>query len=267
MDGEFEHTVENFVRHVIQTRGLADQAGKVRNVHRLDYATSGVVLMALTKHGAAIASEQFVRRRVSKTYVAILHGHLPEPADGSQMEWTWSIAPTDGFNMQAGTASNPGRSAKTGVHVLEHGMYYGTEVSKVLFSPESGRRHQLRVHAATAGYPIVGDASYIENETNAFFPTRPGFVPPRMMLHAQRLEIELPPASATVYGHKSGLRITTPHVFEAPDPFDDMPGLRFDRPGIGTELEHSTEFKLARSEGRPGRHDVLGRETAMCGLP
>jgi tRNA pseudouridine32 synthase / 23S rRNA pseudouridine746 synthase len=242
MDGEFTHTVEKFVRQVMQTRCLADHAGKVRNVHRLDYATSGVVLMALTKHAAAIASDQFERRSVCKTYVAVLHGHLPDPADGSQIEWTWNIAPTDDFIMQAGTASNPGRSAKTVVSVLERGMYCGTEVSKVRFSPESGRRHQLRVHAAAAGYPIVGDASYIENETNKYFPTRPAFFPPRMMLHAQRLEIDLPPASATVYGRKSGLRIATPCVFEAPDPFIDISGLRFDRLGIETELQHSTEF-------------------------
>jgi 23S rRNA-/tRNA-specific pseudouridylate synthase len=234
MDGEFTHTVENFVKQVVHARGLADQGEKVRKVHRLDYATSGVVLMALTKHAAGIASDQFERRAVEKKYIALLHGHLPDSDDSSPIAWKWNIAPTAGFSMQPGTVENPGRSARTVVSILERGTYFDTPVTKVLFSPESGRRHQLRVHSATAGYPIVGDATYIEDEC-VYFPDQPGFIPPRMMLHAGRLEIEIPPAAATVYGRKSGSRIATRRVFEARDPFENMAGLSLGRPNPWVE--------------------------------
>lgn len=234
IDGPFEHTVANFVNAALAERDadpLARAAAAARNasrsepgqtaapkdrfVHRLDYATSGVLLLALTKPAAGLACAQFESRDVKKTYLALLHGRVA--VDEAVVEAP--IAGTAGFEMILGGKGNPGRKARTEMRVLTRGLYHGVPVTKVHLAPKTGRRHQLRLHALALGHPIVGDATYAVDEGDRFFRDRPGFVPPRMMLHAAKLEIQLPPSDAMVYGRKSAKKLLRPHFFEAEDPF------------------------------------------------
>lgn len=221
MDGEFDHTVEKFVLSLVASQG-DEKIDKVRLVHRLDYATSGVVLVALSKVSTAIAATQFESRAVRKSYLAILHGHIA--AAKSVMTWNWAIANGDGFKMELGSCTNPGRMSTSICEVLGYGMYHGAPVSKVRLIPETGRRHQLRLHAAAALHPVVGDATYIEDNAK-YFKSNPSFYPPRMMLHAHRLEIRLPRASTPLHGRLSGIRQAEAMQFEAEDPFLNLAGL------------------------------------------
>lgn len=203
MDGDFNVTVEKLVRAELGTRSDVPVGVKTRFVHQLDYATSGVLVLALTRETAAFACKQFERRTVKKTYLAIVYGTLPPGChiyNGDIAEHA-----VDSFKMTIGTTSNPGRTAETMCTPLSYGTFRGKPVTKVKLEPHTGRRHQLRVHLTNAGYPIVGDATYAGDSDAG--PLDPA-TPPRMMLHAWRLLIELPPPY--------GLRL-----FETDDPFRD----------------------------------------------
>lgn len=278
MDGEFAHTVEKFVLAAVASSPGGPPSGfdKVRNVHRLDYATSGVVLMALQKVSAAIAAEQFERRTVRKSYTALLHGHLRPSScddharaqvdDTGRIRWTWSIADGEGFAMVVGTQENPGRPCVTSVQVVAYGTYHGKPVTKVRLFPETGRRHQLRIHAAAAGVPIVGDATYIEDEGMTYFDDS-SFVVPRMMLHAQRLALLLPPASAIVHGKKSARGILVPRVFSANDPFEDLADLSLS-PLADDEQTHSSQpvDETERVQGANIEAPCIGSSSRVCNV-
>ncbi len=141
--------------------------------HRLDAGTSGVVLFAKAREANAPLSESFADRQVDKTYVALVQ----RPA----IEWpkTMSIDSPIAI-LKNGTArpDSGGLPALTRIRVL--GM--GRDRWLVEARPVSGRKHQVRVHLASAGAPIIGDTRYGSGSINA----------PRLMLHAERLVIEHP---------------------------------------------------------------------------
>ncbi|KAI8642974.1 pseudouridine synthase [Parasitella parasitica] len=155
---------------------------KFRNVHQLDYATSGVFVLALNKKAAAAASKLFRERAVKKTYLALVNGHVKK--DVYFVDQPIGNDPNHSFRM-AVIAS--GKTAQTKIRVLQRGYYTfrqektGLEktipVSKVSLSPISGRRHQLRLHLKHLGHPIVGDFNYEDTYTDTF----------RMMLHAHQI--------------------------------------------------------------------------------
>ncbi|KAI7904360.1 pseudouridine synthase [Cokeromyces recurvatus] len=160
---------------------------KFRNVHQLDYATSGIFVLALNKKAAAVASKLFSERKVKKTYLAILNGHLRN--DSYFIEQPIAEDPNHDFRMKI---SSTGKPAQTLIQVIQRGQYQykdketGTEktipVTKVSLSPITGRRHQLRLHTKFIGHPIVGDYNYEEDYTATF----------RMMLHAHQIIFPLP---------------------------------------------------------------------------
>lgn len=213
MDGEFAQTVEKLIHTAI---GVDKNSG-LRFVQRLDYATSGVLLAALTRPTAHLAGDQFERRTVDKRYRALLHG---TPAMNA--EWKWRIAEEhpQSFRMTALSESDTaGRTAHTEMRVLKRGIYHHAPVALVELKPSSGRRHQLRVHAAYSGFPIVGDATYGDEERDVF---GDGFQPPRMMLHAVQLKIKLPPAGAPFFGKKSAMKTAADMVFSTECPFEHI---------------------------------------------
>mmetsp|Transcript_11558 Transcript_11558/g.35334 ORF Transcript_11558/g.35334 Transcript_11558/m.35334 type:complete len:275 (-) Transcript_11558:136-960(-) len=204
VDGDFDFTVERLARQELAKRVGIVGGSKLRLVHQLDYATSGILVLALSRKAAAFACKQFEQRTVKKTYLALVYGTMPAGTyhyDGDIAEDT-----KDSFKMTVGTADNPGRRADTYCTPVAYGLFNSKPVTKVKLEPSSGRRHQLRVHLLHAGFPIVGDATYAEDSDGG--PNDPN-TPPRMMLHAWRLLIELP---APV-----GLK-----QFETVDPFLDF---------------------------------------------
>jgi len=114
--------------------------------HRLDYSTSGVVLVPLTKVAAAQAAKQFEKRKTRKFYLALLRGHVVEDkidisaaiGDDSTPEWSKIRMCTPAQS----TCINP-RAARTKLLVMERGTFNGKPATKVLLAPITGRRHQV----------------------------------------------------------------------------------------------------------------------------
>lgn len=147
-------------------------------VHRLDQATSGLMLMARSLAVQRTLSRAFENRQVHKEYVAIVHG-LMEQGSGEialPLMADWPRRPMQKVDMQSGKA------ALTNWHVLARNKANNT--SRILLQPITGRTHQLRVHLSAIGHAIVGDTLYGEQAHVA--------KPSRMMLHAQRIELTHP---------------------------------------------------------------------------
>lgn len=228
IDGDFIHTVEKLaMRYLKDADDVTVEGFSPRFVQRLDYATSGTLLIALGRIAAGVAATQFERRDVYKEYVALVHGHLCS----SQVDSLPTIMidapiadglPRGSYHMVIGHDGNPGRPSRTTCIPIQLGEYRGVPVTKVRLLPESGRRHQLRVHLAYRGWPIVGDATYAEREDQSAFGQ---FIPPRMMLHARCLKVRLA-VDEQLFGRKSALRTAKPFEFDAGDPFEHIDGLQ-----------------------------------------
>ena len=88
------------------------------------------------------------------------------------------------FRCEPGYEGNPGKICETEVEILEYGEYKNYEITKVKFTPITGRRHQLRVHAKCIGHPICGDGTYNDHPVTN--------IAERMFLHAYHLQLRLP---------------------------------------------------------------------------
>jgi tRNA pseudouridine32 synthase / 23S rRNA pseudouridine746 synthase len=182
----------NALAHGALSQRVMSRWDDARVVHRLDMATSGLVLMARGIDAQRYLNREFAQRRVDKRYVAIVHGRID--ADHGAIELPlaadWDRRPRQVVKLLAG------KPAWTSWRVLERDARHGT--TRLELRPATGRTHQLRVHLATLGHPIVGDALY-------------GAAPPdasqtRMMLHACHLGLRHP-------GHEQML------VLESEPPF------------------------------------------------
>jgi len=161
-------------------------------VHRLDRETSGVTVFARTKAAAAALAEAFRTGAPSKTYLALC-ARAPSPLRGR------TEAPLARDPARAGLrrVDPGGEAAATGYRTLRSGPL----AALVEASPETGRTHQIRVHLAHLGAPLLGDPRYGG-------PRRVGEVSiPRVLLHARRLELVHPSTGRTI-------------AFEAPVPED-----------------------------------------------
>lgn len=163
---------------------VRDQIGQwVYPVHRLDRATSGVLLLALDPEAAAWVGQRFRQREVSKRYLAVVRGWAPEAAE---IDHPLRERP-DG----------PAHSARTRLRRLATvelpipvGRYPCARYSLVELRPQTGRLHQLRKHMAHLRHPIVGDVRHGEGRHNRLF--REHFGLHRLLLHAERLELPHP---------------------------------------------------------------------------
>jgi 23S rRNA pseudouridine1911/1915/1917 synthase len=155
-------------------------------VHRLDKLTSGVMLVAKNKLAHRQLSEQFKSREVKKEYTALVHG-CPSPASGT-------------INMPLGR--DPGNRKKISVRARRKRTaitHYAVErsfgpVSLLAIRIETGRTHQIRVHLAHKGHPIVGDSLYGPNRIRSL-PEKlqgPAKELQRPFLHSRLLEFHHP---------------------------------------------------------------------------
>lgn len=150
-------------------------------VHRLDIETSGVMVFAKTARAyAGLRSAFESHEKVVKTYLAVLHGAI-KPSEGT-IETTIGRKPWDARRMAVGVPD--GRRAATHWTVLEK----RGPLALVEFVIKTGRTHQIRVHAAHLGHPIVGDALYGDAERDRRLRVRPR----RLLLHAVQLEFPHP---------------------------------------------------------------------------
>jgi 23S rRNA pseudouridine955/2504/2580 synthase len=154
-----------------------------RLVHRLDKDTSGVLLVARTPGSAASFSKRFASRSARKIYWALVVG-VPQPAEGVIDAPLAKQPGTGGEKMHIDP--HKGAPAKTRYRVVDRA---GQRAAWVELEPLTGRTHQLRVHMAAIGHPIVGDGKY--GGQDAFLT---GAVSRKLHLHARRLIISEPKA-------------------------------------------------------------------------
>ncbi|MCX9154938.1 RluA family pseudouridine synthase [Niveibacterium sp. 24ML] len=169
-------------------------------VHRLDMATSGILLMARGAPMQRLLSIAFQTRALEKHYVAIVSGLMPDDAGSIDLPLAadWPQRPRQKVDLHLGKPS------LTHWQVLARDPVQGR--STVRLTPVTGRSHQLRVHLQALGHPILGDALYASGADAAH---------PRLMLHACTLRLAHPLTGAP-------LEINCPAPF-LPDGLDRQP--------------------------------------------
>lgn len=165
----YEPSVASFVRQ--RTGGTANPEDRAGIVHRLDRATSGVMICAKNEAALSFLQKQFSARTVQKTYKAIIPGHIKPPTAVIDMPIERNPRKPSSFRV----GSN-GKSAQTAYETIAE----SNEYSMLELKPRTGRTHQLRVHLVHQGKPIIGDELY------------GGELADRLMLHAASLTLKLP---------------------------------------------------------------------------
>jgi 23S rRNA pseudouridine955/2504/2580 synthase len=153
-------------------------------VHRLDKDTSGALLIARTPRAAAWFAKAFSNRSARKTYWAIVVG-VPDIAQG---EIDLPLAKQPGSGGEKMHVDDKGLPSKTRYRIVERA---GNSAAWVELQPLTGRTHQLRVHMAAIGHPIVGDGKY--GGKSAFLT---GAISRKLHLHSRRLRIDHPDGGA-----------------------------------------------------------------------
>jgi tRNA pseudouridine65 synthase len=177
----------DFHEHENALKQLRDQIGMhVYPVHRLDKATSGVLLFALTQKASVTLNVAFDEARVGKRYMAVVRGYL----EGEE------VIDHDLTNLDD-PKNKPSKSAQSGYRGLRTielpypvGRYPTARYSLAELKPITGRRHQLRRHMKHVFHPIVGDTTYGDGKHNTFF--RDQYEINRMLLHCRSMTIEHP---------------------------------------------------------------------------
>lgn len=161
-----EATVATWLRS--RLKGLSGERGGI--VHRLDRATSGVMICAKTPEALSWLQKQFATRNVKKSYAAVIAGTLNPPEAIIDMPIGRNPKAPATFRVDI-----QGKNAKTTYKTVEQNGQY----SLVELRPETGRTHQLRVHLSHLHHPIVGDPLYGGKPAD------------RLYLHAASLEITI----------------------------------------------------------------------------
>ncbi|MBP7601207.1 MAG: RluA family pseudouridine synthase [Thermoflexales bacterium] len=189
-------------------------------VHRLDKETSGVLLIARNDAALQALQAQFQTRTIEKTYLALCVGDVMPPAGlidkpigrdpghrqrmavvasgrSAQTEYTvtqrWKVADADG--VAEAVLGTLGRVSTTGAERKAKPMPMAYALVRA--RPRTGRTHQLRVHLASLGYPIVGDETYGATRRDPLSKK----LAPRQLLHASELRFALPSTGAEFRAH------------------------------------------------------------------
>lgn len=162
-----EATVATWLRR--RVKGMEGERAGI--VHRLDRATSGVMICAKTPEALSALQKQFSQRKAKKTYMAIVEGSPREEHAVIDMPIERNPKKPQTFRVGAN-----GKPAITEYQLLEEVNH----LSLLELRPQTGRTHQLRVHLAHIGHPILGDELYGGKPAD------------RLYLHALRLELTLP---------------------------------------------------------------------------
>ncbi len=180
-----------------KTKGLNPETGHPRLVHRLDKETSGVMVVAKTDQAQRALCSQFEKHTIARTYEALVYGKPTSEQGTIDLH-----IGRDAINLKkvSSNTTKP-QAAVTDYTVLQR---CGNLVSRVELTPRTGRQHQLRVHMAALGCPILGDQLYGGQKVCGI----QGMKIQRMMLHARRLGFFHP-----------GLTIYQEYVSELPAEF------------------------------------------------
>jgi 23S rRNA pseudouridine1911/1915/1917 synthase len=191
-DARNRGTLVNALLHHFGT--LSAVGGELRPgiVHRLDRNTSGLIVVAKHDRAHRKLAEQFSRRQVHKTYIALVHGWLKQDRGTIQS----AISRDRLRRTRMTTRRTGGREAVSHYQVLERiASPYG-KFSLLKVTIETGRTHQIRVHLSSIGHPVVGDTIYgAPREIVPGDKTKhalPSLALPRNFLHAAAIEFQQP---------------------------------------------------------------------------
>jgi 23S rRNA pseudouridine955/2504/2580 synthase len=166
--------------------GMVDRFGdRPRLVHRLDRDTTGVLLVAKSRHAASKLGRIFQTRSAAKTYWALVKG-VPRPPQGKVEAALVKAAGPDGDRVRK---AEPGEQEEA-MHATTHYAVIDRVAQKAAWmslKPVTGRQHQLRAHMAMIGHPIAGDNKYEGDQVLV-----DSGIEPKLHLHARRLVIPHP---------------------------------------------------------------------------
>ncbi len=155
---------------------------KVNPVHRLDRATGGVLLFALSKDVEIAMQQQFQDDLVHKNYLAIVRGYAPDTQDID-----YPLKKENGTMQDAFTAYTTVKRAELPV---PFGKHETSRYSLIDVKPTTGRMHQIRKHMSHVNHPIIGDTTHGCNKQNKLFRER--WEMSTLMLHAAQLSFKHP---------------------------------------------------------------------------
>jgi 23S rRNA pseudouridine1911/1915/1917 synthase len=191
--GRPDGTIANAIAYRYGGVGPAHRPGIV---HRLDLETSGVMVVARTEPAHAALSAAFKQRATRKEYRALVFGAPDHDEDEIDLPLGRDVHRPERMAVRF----DDGREALTRTEVLER---FGEAAAHVLCRPHTGRTHQIRVHLAARGHPLLGDATYAGRR-------RPPVGVPRLMLHARSLAFPHPET-----GEEVGFEAELPEDFLA----------------------------------------------------
>ncbi len=179
---------------------VRNQLGQwVYPLHRLDKATSGVLVFALNKEMAQIMTRSFTERKVSKSYLAVVRGYTEESA---RIDYPLKEQ-LDKMTDRLADVNKPAQEAVTDYRRLATvelpypvGRYETARYSFLHVLPLTGRNHQIRRHLKHIFHPIVGDTTYGDGKHNEFFRTQLDCR--RLLLHACDISFEHPVSSKLI---------------------------------------------------------------------
>ena len=162
---------------------VKEKYGFCEPAHRLDMATSGILLFALSKAADRELKRQFREREPKKYYQALVWGHVEQEHGVVELPLIcdWENRPRQKICFERG------KRAVTFYDVLQR---YPNNTTRVKLTPITGRSHQLRLHMLALGHPILGDKFYAHPQAKA--------LSPRLCLHAESLQIQHPITSETM---------------------------------------------------------------------
>lgn len=162
---------------------VREKYGFCEPAHRLDMATSGILLFALSKAADRELKRQFREREPKKYYQALVWGHVEQDHGVVELPLIcdWENRPRQKICFERG------KRAVTFYDVLQR---YPNNTTRVKLTPITGRSHQLRLHMLALGHPILGDKFYAHPQAKA--------LSPRLCLHAESLQIQHPITGETM---------------------------------------------------------------------
>lgn len=192
-------TLVNALLHHI--KNLAGAGGELRPgiVHRLDKETSGLIIVAKTDPAHRKLAEQFARRQVKKTYIALVHGSMKEHSGTINAPIGRDMVRRARMTTRRSIRGRPGREAVTHWKVIQQvdGKYGKFSLLEVTI--ETGRTHQIRVHLAAIGHPVVGDTLYgAPREIPGYQSSTSSVSLARNFLHAAAIEFRHPIKNSTL---------------------------------------------------------------------
>jgi 23S rRNA pseudouridine1911/1915/1917 synthase len=207
------HTTAKYFRNTL-TAVLRERypEERLQVCHRIDRETSGVLLVARGPEAGSALKQAFAKRKVSKSYLALCHGVPAAPA--GLLDRPMKLLDTQSHIMMGVVPEDDpaGRRAVTRYEVLRTFARHAL----LACSPETGRQHQIRVHLADFGHPIVGDKIYRASE-RAFIEFCDGGMTPELLLAFDGLERHALHAHRLTFPHP---RTRAPITVESPLPPD-----------------------------------------------